>query len=75
MYPIPHLVSDLYLPRSKSERSLRTLPEVGFKRSGEKNSIRYKKPYGFHLLRLLRLRLKPFHFSRVLRDGEHTELS
>jgi len=31
MYPIPHLVSDVYLPRSKSERNLRTLPEVGFK--------------------------------------------
>ena len=43
MYPIPHLVSDLYPPRSKSERNLRTLPEVGFKRSGEKNAPRYKK--------------------------------
>jgi hypothetical protein len=41
MYPIPHLVSDPYLPSSKSERNLRTLPEVGFKRRGVKNATRY----------------------------------
>ena len=59
MYPIPHFVSDLYLPSSKSERNLRTLPArrhwgwAGQRFAGRQLCVEHgidRSRHGLHLL-------------------------